>query len=527
MPENDCAAGIESIFYRIRYFNGETYEYYPDSGDNDAVDGAIIADKYDYWDEPDIFEYWWYQVNDTSVEVHFEEECEHELWYWAKDNVCNRTDVYYNKFYVDMTPPPNPKVIKEIGEPHAKLEDDSQGNDQWLVFPDTPICFNLSDPEFTDLGCSPCEDVHIEYRIWYMGEWTDWMEYTDCIYLSAGCVHYLEARAYDCLGNRGEIDNETFWVCAPGGDTGPDINIVQPFWGDEPYCDRTLEVIIDASDDVTPDDELDIILWIPGGRRDAPTLWYYPEYNYTTGKFHAFIDIYKYQNGAELTLMALAQDADGNVEFSIPVPFTVCSTIVWDQWMQLGWNSLTLPFGAIACDDSVESVLASVDAGNFDLVFYYDETTDDWSSYVYGEPHNSLEHMETGKTYWVHISGEAKRYYTDTQGPEVEILDPQDGQEVSEGPSNMNFWAFDIETEVTNVYTQIYNQTGGSYWDGSSWQGTSTWLECDHYGGNDWGYDTAGIWSPGNTYVVSADAVDKAGCHGYDEATFSICEVCE
>ena len=358
-----------------------------------------------------------------------------------------------------------------------------------------------------------------------MGQWTEWMDYTDCIYLTQGCVHYLEARGYDCLGNRGEIDNQTFWVCAPGGETGPKIKFIQPTFGSI-HCNRTLHVILDASDDQTPKSELEVILWIPGGRRDAPTLWYYPEYDpdtYGDEYFHAFIDIYVYQDGAELTLMALAQDEDYNVEFAVPRMFTVCSTIVWDQWMQKGWNSLTLPWGAISCDDSVESVLASID-GHYDAVFSYNAVTDDWSSYVPGEPWNPLDHLETGIQYWVYVNT-AGRFFTDTQGPDVEIMSPEDGDEFDEEsgqPGVIEIYAYDVETHITDVYVKLYDQTADLYYDGASWQSTDIWLDCYHYDTDYWHYNTSGIWTAGHTYDILAKAYDAAGCYGEDAITISL-----
>ncbi|RLA77156.1 MAG: hypothetical protein DRG33_07235, partial [Deltaproteobacteria bacterium] len=60
---------------------------------------------------------------------------------------------------------------------------------------------------------APCavDRVKLQYRIWYRGNWTEWMNYTGNITFDEHCTHYLEVRAIDCLGNTA-IDNETFIV---------------------------------------------------------------------------------------------------------------------------------------------------------------------------------------------------------------------------------------------------------------------------------------------------------------------------
>jgi len=454
----------------------------------------------------------------------FTEECEHILLVRAYDCLGNGLDCGcwdIETFYVDDTPPPKPEKI--VGDPKVKLEDDSSGHDQWMIFPETEINFT----GYGDEGCCPCEEVTIEYRIWYMGTWTDWTIYTGNITLSGGCVHYLEARAYDCLGNRGEIDNETFWVCSPGGDFGPEIRIIEPTFGST-HCERTLEVKIEASDDETPSSELELQLWIPGGYKNSPTLWYEPVYNESDGYFYAYIDIFKYQDGAGITLEAVAIDEDYNYERALPVTFTVCSTTVWDQWMQNGWNSLTIPFGGISCNNSVESVLASID-GMYSKVYYYDILEDKWHSWIeelVAEGFVDLENMYSGKEYWVKMNGTQARFYTDTHAPEVEILDPINGEIRSEGPGNINLYAYDIETGIADVHVLILDWDG-SYWNGSVWQEDPVWLLCDYDYGDYWSYTSEGIWTIGHTYNISAIATDGAGCTAVDGLSFSIeCTEC-
>jgi hypothetical protein len=526
LPENECAAGVESIFWR--YYNKTGEHPYP--GEQGGYDGAVIAAKYGYTD-PDIIDYWWYNETDASAFVQFENECQHDLYYWAKDNVCNRTEIFNQTFYVDMTPPPNVSEIKEVGEPHAVLQPSPNGHDQWMVFPETPICFNLTD--FEDLGCGPKSQVTIWYRIWYLGSWTDWMEYTECIYLTNGCVHYLEAYAEDCLGNKGEVDNETFWVCGPGGETGPDITILEPYFG-ETICDEKVTVKIEASDDKTPTDQLEIVVWIPGGRRDAPTLWYYPVYD--NGYFYVDIDIYNYQNGAYLTLMALAKDEDNNVEFAEPTEFIVCSTTIWDQWLQYGWNKLELPFGV--CNDDVERVLACLNNSgiySYDGIYHYDPDVypvyPHWGSYspYLEDIYNTLWNIQSGKQYWIHCTeAEGIRYFIGL--PDLEIENPID-EETYDDLDEINGTVWSSDSEIISVELQIYYKDESSvkhYWNGTGWETIAHSFSCDITGGyhKQWSWDSSGVtWIIDETYYAKAVATDEYGCLAGDVHTFDIIEV--
>jgi len=499
-----CPCTNVTIEYQIAFYDGEVWVW---------TDWINYTEPFNFTEECE------------HEPFNFTEECEHQLYVRAYDCLGNGLDCGcwdIETFNVDDTPPPKPEKI--VGDPKVKLEDDTMGHDQWMIFPDTEINFS----GFGDEGCCPCEEVTIEYRIWYLGTWTDWMIYTSNITLSGGCVHYLEARAYDCLGNRGEIDNETFWVCGPSGDSGPDIAFIEPAFG-ETRCDRTLEVIIDASDDETTKEDLTVIMWIPP-TGNAPTLYYYPEYDpitYGDEYFHAFIDLYKYQDGTDLTLQAFAQDEDMNTEMTILYHFTVCSTIEYDQWMQKGWNQLIIPFGGISCNGSVEHVLASV-YDYVDGIFHFDGAS--WSSFVPGEPWNPWTEMETGKTYWIYINkADGIRYYTDTNGPAVSIEYPEDGQIFDCEMLGIDIWgnASDIETGINEVVLIIHDITTDEYWTGTEWD-VYTELTCVYN-------QSAGQWACINTQnialidgqeiILTARAMDMAGCT--EEATITFYYECE
>ncbi|RLI52336.1 MAG: hypothetical protein DRP09_18150, partial [Candidatus Thorarchaeota archaeon] len=330
-------------------------------------------------------------------------------------------------------------------------------------------------------------------------------------------LHQISVRATDGLGNIGQ---DVIMVLVDNDDeSDPHIFILEPEQN-ETRSDHILKVKIDAWDDKTAKEDLNVRLWIPGGRRDAPTLWYDVEYNVTDGYFYAYVDIYKYQSGANITLCADATDEANNYEPAPPVAFMVESTIVYDKWMQDGWNSLTLPPAGIACDQSVESVLASID-GAYDWVWWYNHDTGIWDFYKYNVG-GSLSEMDTGEEYWIHMNGTGMRYYTDTTPPYVTIEYPVDESIINSFETDIWGTASDIETDVTEVWISLYDNTTGEYWTGSGWDSIYTELLCN--GSETWNYEnTSSIdmtGRSGHEFIVLAIATDMAGCDGYDVISF-------
>ncbi|HEC76998.1 MAG TPA: VWA domain-containing protein, partial [Thermoplasmatales archaeon] len=103
--EGMCASGIEGIYWRYEY-NGTSYPY-------EMGDGVINLSNY-YPDEPDIANYLWYVYNESNGIV-FTEECQHDLYYFAKDNVCHHTEIYHRTFFVDNSLPEINKTHPEHG----------------------------------------------------------------------------------------------------------------------------------------------------------------------------------------------------------------------------------------------------------------------------------------------------------------------------------------------------------------------------------------------------------------------------
>ncbi|MBE3136604.1 MAG: DUF3494 domain-containing protein [Thermoplasmata archaeon] len=438
--------------------------------------------------------------------ISFTEDCNHTLEIRASDCLGN-TAYDQELFHVDDTPP---TLNKTVSYPSFYWGEDEYGHDTWYVFPQTHITFTAE-----DAGCCPCPEPMIYYRYWFLGHWTDWMTYTEPFSFNRGCLHYLEAYTVDCLGNIGPVDNETFIVHVPDGYDDPLINFENPLQG-ETYCERTLDVIINASDAQTPTQDLTVVLSIPGGRRGAPTLWYETTYNPEDGFFHASIDIFEYQDGAEITLEAYVIDGDNNYVVALPVTFTVCSNTGYDYWMQLGWESLTIPPGEIGCSDLVEDVLASID-GNYDWVFYRDTVTGIWYSFEYGEGGNDLHTMNTGEVYWIHMTT-ADRFYTDSYPPTVTISYP-----LNDVPLNVldeiNGTAYDGQTGLDCITVTIHDDTDNTFWDGDSWETITTELLCT--GTDTWMYNASTVaFISGHTYEITAIAKDNAGCFVTDMVMF-------
>ncbi len=477
-----CAVGCRFLFYNISWYN-ETLEQW-----------IVLESGYEA---------------DNQVELHFSEECMHQLMWYSEDYLGNQEAVHMQEYRVDATPP---ILTKTVGEP--SYTDD---NRTWWVTTDTEINVTASDQP------GPCMSggVSIDYR-YKMGEdrpWTRWKQYTGNFSFSEGCTHYLSIRAQDCAGNTA-YDNQTFIVHGPSGESSPKITIEYPRTGDI-LCNKSITVSIHAIDDQTPWEHLDLGLYIPDGRRNAPTLWYEVTPADMEDYYMAEIPIYHYQNGAEITLHAYAVDEDNNTGFAIPVTFTVCSSTLWDQWMQLGWNLLVLPPG-IECNQTCERVFHSLE-GSCDLVYHYDPD-EGWSSYWPGEPYNDLTSIDAGKQYWVHITNPAGiRYYIAL--PEIYIQQPED-QSTHTTLNHTGGITWNSEAGITEVSIHLYYREESTmyYWNETTGTTTPTALPCMLSEGylQNWSYDTSMVnWTAGKTYTIKARAKDGYDCIAYDTITFT------
>jgi len=452
----------------------------------------------------------------------FDEPCHHVLYVRAYDCLMNGYDDQYwdiEHFYVDEQ---GPDVEKIVNEPSFFLGVDPEtGHDQWLVYPGTEINLTI----VADDSCCPCEDGTILYRVWYLGLWSDWMVYEGNFTLDGGCLHYLEVKAIDCLGNEGQIDNETFWVCDSGGSSVPIIEIVNPQDGSS-FDGRTLEVEVEAFDQETSWEDLIVKIGIPGGRRNAPDMWF-DATHVGDGHFTVDVDVFMYQDGAQLTFDALALDEHGNVAWAVPVTITIESTVIWDQWMQQGWNSLTLPPDA-SCNTTVERVMSSIEC-SYDFVFHH-IPLDGWISYYVNDEYNSLSTMESGKEYWVHVTAEQGAHYY-IGGPQIEILSSQNGMEYESAEVTDFYgtaWSSDGGVEsVDLVIINMVSQSEYLFWNGTDWTDEMSMVPADlepssaaHH--QEWSFNSSTVEWIGGDFMVSAVATDKYGCTSSDEVSFSI-----
>ena len=90
---------------------------------------------------------------------------------------------------IDYTPP---ITIKDYGDPYY-----TDGVNEWITA-DTPISLTA-----TDEGSGV---AYTEYRVWYNGEWTDWLPYTGPftmgeIGIGRTCLHKIEFYSVDLAGN--------------------------------------------------------------------------------------------------------------------------------------------------------------------------------------------------------------------------------------------------------------------------------------------------------------------------------------
>lgn len=135
--QTGCVAGIQGIFWRYEY-DEKNFPNEDDDGQAGMEDGIVFGEElyeiYGYECE-DKRPFWWYFVPQEYINITLPGECVHILYYWAKDNVCNPSQVWDQTYYVDNTPPVSEKTwgdprYDKAGELAPKvLWDDSHDSD--------------------------------------------------------------------------------------------------------------------------------------------------------------------------------------------------------------------------------------------------------------------------------------------------------------------------------------------------------------------------------------------------------------
>ncbi len=121
---------------------------------------------------------------------------------------------YYPVVLDDMTPTLLDYMFAEYNE----TGDYDYLHESWVT---TEAFFNLSS---WDEGCMDGVGLDtLEYRVWWNGTWTEWMNYTEPFNFTEECVHYIEIRATDLLGNT-RIVNQTHYV----DDSPPELQVQYP-----------------------------------------------------------------------------------------------------------------------------------------------------------------------------------------------------------------------------------------------------------------------------------------------------------
>lgn len=118
----------------------------------------------------------------------------------------------------------------------AKAYDTGGSNNDWISS-STEITLIATDSE------SGVDATY--YRIWYNGEWTSWVTYTEPFNLSGTGKHYLEYYSVDNVGNKESTHNQTHYV----DDTPPDTEKIIGYNGyDVLYCSK---IYFDGSENIT------------------------------------------------------------------------------------------------------------------------------------------------------------------------------------------------------------------------------------------------------------------------------------
>ncbi|RKX39670.1 MAG: hypothetical protein DRP20_00250, partial [Thermotogae bacterium] len=115
-----CPSGVEGIYWRYVWNNTE----YPREGAFGAINGSELS-VYGY--DENITGHWWYVTYNDRVNISFNEECQHELYYFAKDNTCHNSTVHHEIYYVDGSVPVVDETLPDhgaIGNTTVSLHED-------------------------------------------------------------------------------------------------------------------------------------------------------------------------------------------------------------------------------------------------------------------------------------------------------------------------------------------------------------------------------------------------------------------
>ena len=244
-PYEPCKAGVESIFRRWEYdSNGDGIvdEKHPEEGEAGAINGSKLESKYGYTD-PNITGNWWYQVNETTFEFTFDESCNHTIYYFAKDMVCNRENIHKQSYHIDNDTPITNKTFNGCV---FYIPDDWPGKSvlpgysEYVTIHNTSINLTAEDQGICTSGIN-----RTRYKIKLLvnatynessgqiegGEWTtiqDWTNYTGPFNLEEECLHWIKYYSVDNCSNIEPIQMNKIAV----DETPPESwkEFIGPYW---------------------------------------------------------------------------------------------------------------------------------------------------------------------------------------------------------------------------------------------------------------------------------------------------------
>ncbi len=157
----------------------------------------------------------------SSVVFYLDEECEHEIEYWAVDNLGNEGEHIVQTHHVDNTPP---ITTIEFGKPYY-----TDGVEEWITSWTTVY---LNSTDYPDCACG-VKEIHYSYDggiTWHVASGNK-----TTFTIPEECEHTILWYAVDNLGNTEAINNIVVYV----DDTPPVTNISWEGYGNYVALDTT------------------------------------------------------------------------------------------------------------------------------------------------------------------------------------------------------------------------------------------------------------------------------------------------
>lgn len=195
-------------------------------------------------------------------------------------------------------------------------------------------------------------------------------------------------------------------VAAPPGDTTAPVVTVNVPNGGETWQGGTQQAITwSATDDVTPQEDLDIVIYYSS---NGGTSWTFVDtFSYNDGAYKWLVPAI---NSSQCLVQVIAIDDAYNEAFDISDgEFTIYTPPepVYEYAISLdeGWNLISLPL--IPDDPAIAVVLAGISGpGSVEVVWAYDAETETWHFYSPG-PVGDLAEMKDGLGYWLDMTDSA------------------------------------------------------------------------------------------------------------------------